>query len=206
MKKLTKAQQEANNAVADAPVSDKRRPDVSCEMDVASRTLKWTFGDGTVRIVDLNDYTPDLRIMFELHGAKQKIGDAAALGMITGEDGSVRRPTVAEKRDAIDAMIAQLRGGDWNAKREGGETGGLLWAAMQRLLPGKWADLAAFNEYLDAQAAKSAEKSGRPCTRKNAAAALQASEKVRDMIATINAERGKATGVDTGDMIADLGL
>lgn len=82
-----------------------------------------------------------------IHGVKQKIADAGALSYVQ-PDGSVRRPTVAEKFAEMQAVADRLACGEWNAERGETQTG-LTFEAVKRyqaergkeLTPEKWASL-----------------------------------------------------------------
>lgn len=112
--------------------------------DPASGIIKWTNGAGlVVATLDLNrvinpgkagvnavdEYrnmgAESVAAQAMIHGFTQKVGDAAALGIVNG-----KRPTWDEKAAAMRAVIDALYAGNWNAKRE---AGGMLYAAMQRL-------------------------------------------------------------------------
>lgn len=70
----------------------------------------------TLDVAELND---DVRQHAMLHGLIQTIGDAAALSY-KQPDGSIRRPTLAEKRAEMANRIITLKTGVWSAAREAG--------------------------------------------------------------------------------------
>lgn len=103
---------------------------------VGSDELVFTFADGQDLRIDAGKLTNDIRREAIMHGLKQKIGDAAAIGR-NPETG--RSATLADKRAAMRTVIERLQAGSWNAERgEGGApSGGLLFAALVRMYAGK---------------------------------------------------------------------
>lgn len=154
-------------------------------------------------IVDTGPLDPSVLTQAAMHGIGQKLVDAAALSR-NPENGQAA--SVAEKYAAIKAVADRLNaGGAWNTERgEGVARGGLLFAAMSRLYPGKFADAEAFGQWTATMA--TASKS----TQKSVEAALRASAKVAPVIATIRAEREAQTvaaggsPVAVADMLAEL--
>jgi hypothetical protein len=101
--------------------------------------LVFTFADGQDLRIDAGKLTNDIRHEAIMHGLKQKIGDAAAIGR-NPETG--RSATLSDKRAAMRAVVERLQAGAWNAERgEGGApAGGLLFAALVRMYAGKKSD------------------------------------------------------------------
>ena len=112
---------------------------------VGHDTLNFTFADGQELTITASGLLPEIRHEAIMHGLKQKIGDAAAIGR-NPETG--RSATLADKRAAMQVVIERLQAGSWNAERgEGGApAGGLLFAALVRMYAGKKSeeDLRAF--------------------------------------------------------------
>ena len=98
--------------------------------------LVFSFADEHELSICADTLSYDIRHEAMMHGLKQKIGDAAAIGR-NPETG--RSATLADKRAAMRAVIERLQAGSWNAERgEGGApSGGLLFAALVRMYAGK---------------------------------------------------------------------
>ena len=145
--------------------------------------LVFTFADGQDLRIDAGKLTNDIRHEAIMHGLKQKIGDAAAIGR-NPETG--RSATLSDKRTAMRTVIERLQAGSWNAERgEGGApAGGLLFAALVRMYAGKKSE-ESIREFLSAKSDK--EK-----------AALRKNPRVAEIIEEIKAERA-ANGDDDGE-------
>ena len=118
-----------------------------------------------------------------LHGAKQKIVDAAAL-----PNGA----TTTEKYEAMKEVFDRITavGGTWSKQGEGsGQPSGLLFKALCRLYPAKTPD--ALRAWLDKQ-----DKSQQAALRKN--------PKIAPIIEQIRAEGVNTTGIDSDDLLAGL--
>ena len=154
---------------------DPRVPDVSAAIrrleSGAPSELVFTFASGSVLAIDPMNLSDDIKAEALFHGLKQKIGDAGAISR-TPETG--RSATVADKRDAMRAVLDRLLAGQWNKVREGGSNLGLLLAAVCRLKPAQTTD--ALRTWLDAK--MDAER-----------AALRKNPKVAATILEIQAER-----------------
>lgn len=138
----------------------------------------------TVRTIDLTD---EVQRYATLHGLKQKLVDAAAISR-NPVDGSSATP--ADKAAAVHDVLARLLAGEWNKRREGNPTGGLLLRALAVLYPTK-----AREQLVEFLAGKTdAEK-----------AALRRNPKVSAIIEEIRAADGEAADVDTDEMLAGLG-
>ena len=138
--------------------------------------------------IGLSELTPEVARYAALHGLKQKIGDAAAMKRNTETGASA---TLADKREAMLAVIERLLAGQWNATREGG-TGGasLLAAALVRLQPSK--TLADVRAWLETKTDAEVK-------------ALSLNPKVAPIIAEIRAERAGADAVDSDALLGELG-
>lgn len=132
-------------------------------------------------------FTSEVQHAMKLHGLKQKLIDAAAIARNPQTGASA---TVADKWAALTEVYDRLRQGLWNAAREGGGTGSLLFAALQRMQPQTPPE--ALREWLGKKT--DAEKK-----------ALEGNPKVAKVIADIRAEKAKATGVDSKALLDELG-
>ena len=150
--------------------------------------LVFTFADGQDLRIDAGKLTNDIRHEAIMHGLKQKIGDAAAIGR---NPETVRSATLADKHAAMRTVIERLQAGSWNAERgEGGApSGGLLFAALVRMYAGKKSE-ESIREFLATKSDK--EK-----------AALRKNPRVAEIIDEIKAERA-ADGDDGEEPGADL--
>jgi len=87
-------------------------------IDVKAGTVTFTFeGDLQPSTISAADLSEAILEHAKLAGLSHKIGDNAAISK-SEENGFV--VTEAMRKAAVDQMIAQLTGGDWNAK--GGST------------------------------------------------------------------------------------
>lgn len=121
-----------------------------------------------------------------LHGLKQKLVDAAAISR-NPETG--RSATVADKIAAVQEVLDRLLAGEWNKRREGAPTGGLLLRALARLYPARTRD-----QLVEFLAGKSdAEK-----------AALRRNPKVAAIIEEIRAESADDESIDSDELLAGL--
>lgn len=139
--------------------------------------------EGTIS-VGLNDLSDEIKTQALMHGLKQKIVDAAAIGR-NPETG--KSATVKEKFAAMKEVADRLQNGEWNKQREAGtSTGGLLVRALQRLYPKKDAEeIQAFVEGKD----------------RKEQAALRANPKVAAIIAEIRSENSE---IDTDGLLGEL--
>ena len=137
-------------------------------------TLTLTFAHGRELTLDFWRLSDEVRQYAALHGLKQKLVDAAAIGR-NPETG--RSATIQDKYEAVRAVYDRLLAGRWNAERgEGGApSGGLLFAALVRMYDGKRTgeDIRAF-------------LSGKDDKQK---AALRRNPRVAEIIEEIKAER-----------------
>jgi len=101
--------------------------------DIFGDNLTLNFANGKELSIDVTALHPDIIKQATLHGLKQKLVDAAAIGrdMVTGKSA-----TVDEKMEAVLTVYRRITGENpsWNAAREGVEkTGGLFIRAMMEL-------------------------------------------------------------------------
>ena len=151
-------------------------------------TLTLTFAHGRELTLDTDRLPGEVRQYAVLHGLKQKLVDAAAIGR-NPETG--RSATIADKYDAVRAVYGRLLAGKWNAERgEGGApSGGLLFAALVRMYDGKKSE-EAIREFLAGKSDK--EK-----------AALRKNPRVAEIIEEIKAERATDDGEEPGAGLLD---
>lgn len=132
------------NTIAKTPV-------VSAYTHDNAMTLTLTFQDGRTLQLDATTLSQDIINSATLHGLKQKLIDAAAIGR---DAATGRSATLDDKYDAVREVFDRItlaEGATWNKVRVGGESatvGGLFVRAIMSMSPGKTrADVVA---YLDA--------------------------------------------------------
>ena len=155
--------------------------------DSAALTLE--FANGKEIIITTDSLKNGLLYMAAVHGLKQKLVDAAAISR-NPETGWAA--TVEDKYQAVEAVYHRLLAGQWNATREGGSNaGGLLLQALTRMYAGR----------------KTAEEIKAFLAEKTDAekAALRKNPRVAQIIEDIRAARGKATNIDTDELLGELG-
>jgi hypothetical protein len=165
----------------------KRSVSIRSEINTDLNTVRfWAFDYNTEKPVagfdfrcDVNKVNPALHRYAILDGIKDSIRDAGALG------------ADASLKSKFDAMLERSRylesGADsWQRGREAGE-GSILFAALMMEKPDR--DRAKVRAMLSEMSA----------TKKTA---LENSDRLRDIVAQIRAERGK--GVDTDELFAEL--
>ena len=107
---------------------------VSALVNDAEMTLTLEFANGQRLSLDATTLTQDIINAATLHGLKQKLVDAAAIGRdpVTG-----RSATLSDKFDAVKEVFDRITStnGTWNKVRAGGEgqKGGLLVRALMQL-------------------------------------------------------------------------
>lgn len=176
---------------------DKRVPAVSAVVSGTTVTLK--FADGRALPFDVASASPEMLVRLALHGAEQKLRDAAALPLTTLANGRMHRPTVDEKYAAVYAVYERLVSGQWNAPRVAGPaTGGLLFQCLQRMFPGKYVDVAAFDAWVDKRAEETGEKASA------IKASLSRSKRVREVADAIRAEKGAPAADAAEDILAAM--
>lgn len=149
--------------------------------DTVGTSIVWKFVDGKSLEFDAAkamDVAQDAR----MHGFKQKIADAAAMSR-NPETGMPA--TVAEKRAAMESVIASLYAGQWNQPKGDG-SGGYLVRALMELKP---------------QAAKEAIVAFVDGLTKRQQDALRASDEIRPLI---EAMKPAASAVDTKELLKGL--
>lgn len=148
-------------------------------------SLRLDFSNGKQLQLQLGDLTDAILEQAVLHGLKQKLVDAAAIGR---DPETGRSATPEDKFEAVKAVFDRLLAGQWNATREGGggSKGGLLLEALCRLYPAKTRQ--ELRAYLDSKTTKEQ-------------AALRKNPKVAAMIAEIKAASGDD---DSDELLAEL--
>lgn len=173
---------------------------VGTQIRFAFPTIESVSGSGEpVRFsIDAATLPENIREYAVLHGIKQKLVDAMAMGIATdAKTGRVSRPTIEDKARALIDVAKRLQSGVWNEEREG-PVGGLLYQAMVRLYPDRWADAADFRAFIDAQATK---RDVKPSAVEES---LRRSPKVAETIEAIRAEMGKRSTVDADSILDEL--
>lgn len=160
--------------------------DATIEADsIRYGTLKLVFADGRGITINGDDLPTGLQRMAMMHGLKQKLVDAAAIGR---DPDTGRSATIDDKYDAVREVYDRLLAGEWNKTREGGAaTGGVMLRALMMVYPTKTKEQLA--EYLKGKSA--AEK-----------AALKLVPKIAAAIDTIMAT--KVADVDTDALLDEL--
>ena len=165
----------------------KRQATIKAEVSPEQGLLNLKFANGKAINLHLSELTHAILAMATLHGLKQKLVDAAAISR-NPETG--RSATVEDKYQAVMTVYERLMAGDWNAPREGGgNAGGLLFKALCRIYTTKTPE--SLREWL---AGKSDKEQ----------AALRANPKVAAVIADIQAEAGKTSGIDSEELLDEL--
>ena len=86
-------------------------------INTVAQSVTFTFdGDLAPVVITCDTLSDDVILHAQLHGIAQKIGDNAAISKSADNGYTV---TEAMRRAAVVEMAEQLRGGAWNAKREG---------------------------------------------------------------------------------------
>lgn len=148
-------------------------------------TLK--FSNGAEIFVDPAALSESIKEAAMIHGFKQKLCDAAAMS----RDPETGKPaTVEQKFAAVKEVYDRLFSGEWNATREGGQSGGLLYRAMCKLYEGRKTP-EYIKEWLDAKT--DAEKKG-----------LRENKKVAKIIESLRPVDKKAAAIDSDALLADL--
>jgi hypothetical protein len=168
----------------------KRQPVITTAINAAGRLFLMFPGLDKQLSVFPADLDPGIIEQATLHGLKQKLVDAAA---ISRDPDTGRSATAQDKYDAVKKVYDRITRADspeWNEPREGGgNVGGLLLSALCRLQPSK--DKATLKTWLDSKS--DAEK-----------AALRKNPKISAIIADIQAERAKADGIDTDELLGEI--
>lgn len=156
--------------------------------DIAGDVMTLTFAHGAELIVTPSMFTPEIVAQATMHGLKQKLVDAAALSR---NPDTGRSATTEDKFNAVKEVFDRLLSGHWNKPREGAGAvkGGLLFAALCRMQPGKSAE--EIRAWLDSKTDE--QKS-----------ALRKNPKVAAVIAEIQSERAKSDDVDTEELLDEL--
>lgn len=181
----------ANIARITPPSPAKKLPDVAAEM-LQSGKLSLSFSNGAVLELDPATLTPEMQKTAMLHGLKQKLVDAAAIGrdMVTG-----RSATIQDKYNAVREVFDRITGANgeapsWNKVRDAGTnvSGGLLVSALMQM-SGK--DRQQITTFL---AGKTNEEK----------AALRKNQKVAEIIAQLQAAKTKTDTVDSDGLLGQL--
>ena len=165
-----------------------RNAQITAQIDGARLTL--SFADGRELELDFWRLSDEVRQYAAMHGLKQKLVDAAAIGR-NPETG--RSASIEDKYQAVWTVYDRItRLGEWNAVRgEGGTgTGGLLFAALCRMYAGRKTE-EELREWLSTKD-------------KKAQAELRKNPKVAVIIEQIKAERGTDDDGAGEDLLNEL--
>lgn len=155
---------------------------------VALGKVTLDFEHGKVITVDAMNLSHDILAQAIMHGLKQKLVDAAA---ISRDPETGLTASIETKFEAVDDVAKRLLEGEWNKRREGGPTGGLLKRALIKMYEGRLT-VEQVEAYLDAKSDK--EK-----------AALRKNGKIAVIIEELRLADAKAKGGDAGvDLLAEL--
>lgn len=150
--------------------------------------LTLDFEHGKLVEIDAAGLQPQVIAQALMHGLKQKLVDAAAISR-NPENG--RAATIETKFDAVAEVATRLLEGEWNKRREGGQTGGLLKRALIEMYAGRKTA-----EQIEAFLAAKSDKEK---------AALRKNSKVAEIIERLRREDLAAKGEDGGvDLLAEL--
>lgn len=171
----------------------KRTPVIAVDIEIAegdssagSDTLVIKTVLGNTYRVTAGELSFDILRMATMHGLKQKLVDAAAIGR-DPDTGRTASPQI--KIAAMEEVLNRLLAGEWNKRREGNPTGGLLLRALARLYPTRTRE-----QLVEFLAGKSdAEK-----------AALRRNPKVAAVIEEIRAESADDESIDSDELLAGL--
>ena len=158
-----------------------RAKQITSKIDNEKLTLTITVVGKEPIIIGVKDLDQDMVNMATLHGLKQKIVDAAALGASY---------STREKYEAMSVVVERITGEfpSWNVRSEGGgSVTGLLFRALCRLYPEK--DPSVLRAYHDGLS-------------KSEQCALRKNPKVAVVIEELKAEKVDTKGVDS-DLLLD---
>lgn len=181
---MAKSTQSANSTqaaqVVEVPTSNK-----AIETSIQDAVITITTREGVISI-DASKLTPEIQQAAMMHGLKQKIVDAAAIGrnLETGKSATIKDKYEAMK-EVADRLVNEAQ---WNKTREGGAGGadGLLVRALVELYPAK--SIEELREFVNGKDKKEQ-------------AALRANPKVAAIIDRIRAE---STNIDTDALLGEL--
>ena len=166
----------------------KKQADITT--DIFGSVLTITFSNGSAIEVDVATLPPAMQLQAALHGMKQKLVDAAAIGRNTDTG---RSATITDKFEAVQEVYTRVVvDGQWNKTRsEGGGAKGSKTFLCEALMELYKKDRAVITTWIK-------EKT------KEELAALRANSKVSDIIRRLEAEKSLATGVDADEMLDEL--
>ena len=158
--------------------------------DIFQSTLTLNFANGQTLEVNTENLSPEIIQQATLHGLKQKLVDAAAIGR---NPDTGRSASIEDKFNAVKEVFDRITGpnGTWNKIREGGSVtgGGLLLRAMMRLSGKSKDEIASFL----------ADKT------KEQQAALRKNAKIAPIIAELQAEANKGgDDIDSDELLSGI--
>jgi hypothetical protein len=176
-------------------VGKRKMNKTSIEGDDGTLAVRVDFRNGSTRTYQLNSA---LLKKFALHGAEQKYGDEVA-GIDDLDDAVV----------AMDDLHSRLSKGEWTQARESSGFAGasvVIRAMMESTGKTQEAVKAFLESKLEASKAAAEGTDAKPLTRAALYAALRGSEKLKPIVARLEAEKAaKAKGANKVDADAILG-
>lgn len=166
-----------------------KRETATIEATITARVLTLKFAHGPSIEMDADRLTDVVIEQALMHGLKQKLVDAAAISRNPDTGASA---TAEDKYHAVREVYERLLAGEWNKRRESGESGegGLLLRALVKLYDG----------------AKTAEEVKEWLAGKTKAeqAALRENARIKPIIDSLR-PKVKPAAVDTDAMLGELG-
>jgi hypothetical protein len=167
-------------------VKTARTPAIAVKVDPKQMLLNAVFSNGKQLNIHASELSLDIQAMCMMHGLKQKLVDAAA---ISRDPETGRSAGIAEKYQAVMAVVERLSAGEWNLPREGGGSGSLLFKAVCRVYGSKAPE--ALKAWLD----------GKTDEQKKA---LKLNPTIAAAIAEIQAEAIKDSDIDSDDLLNEI--
>jgi hypothetical protein len=166
----------------------KKQADITT--DIFGSTLTVTFANGKSLEVNVADMPAAMQLQAAIHGMKQKLVDAAAIGRNTDTGRSANiDDKFAAVQEVYDRVVTQ---GMWNKIRgDGGSSKGSKSFLCEALMELYKKDRAVITVWMK-------EKT------KEELAALKANYKVADIIRRMEAEKASSVDVDTDSMLDEL--
>lgn len=169
-------------------MNERKTTTPAIEATIEGTVLTLTFSHGKTLVLDSVQMPPAIIDAALLHGLKQKLVDAAAMSR-NPENG--RAASIEDKYEAVHEVYERLLAGQWNKPRgDGSGAGGVLFKALCRMYTDKTPEQ--IKTFLDGKT--DAEKS-----------ALRRNAKVAAVIAEIQAETGAKSGIDSDEILGELG-
>jgi len=166
---------------------------VAATLNAHGDVLHLTFANGETLSIDSKSLSPAIAQAALMHGLKQKLIDAAAIGR---DPESGRSATIDDKYRAVKEVFDRITRTDspeWNKTRATGEgtgngKGGILVTAMMRLTSKSRAEILSFLE----------DKT------KEEVAALRKNPRIVEIMAQIQVEQANTSGIDSDSLLDGL--